>query len=708
MLTQYFKTLSFCKLVSIFCFLIGITNFIGWGFSIESLLRITPAFAAMQPNTAICFILSSFMLWASISNSSEVGNLHNKQKSLIYISSMLIMLISLLSLGEYLLKGDLGLDHVLFWRPFKQVGNTRLGPMAPMTAINFILLSVAFFSFTTKVLHKYATAQILTLTTGFLSLLSITGYAYHSVTFYGQELNTQIALHTAISLLVLSFGIFWIYPNNAIASILNGSYYGSTVARRLLPVAIFMPLVLGWIRLKGQDLGFYDTEFGLTIYAITTIVFFTSFILWQAWTLNQNDVARRKIEMALKESEEKLQAILNNSPSIIYLKDLEGRFILMNEPFEKEFQIPRKTLVGKSMHEVFPKEAADEYLKNDKKVIETKKALIYEETAPHQNGARTYLSVKFPIFDADGKPYALAGISTDITKRKKLEEDLRKLTEELEKKVEERTKQLELTNKQLQEEILEHKKSRKEIEKLNVELEKRVLERTEQLNATNKELEAFSYSVSHDLRAPLRHINGFIQLLEKHATVKLDEKGNRYIKIISEAAQKMGVLIDELLAFSRMGKQDMSTTIIELGEIVKEAVKTQIEMSGKDNITWIINDLPKVDADAAMLRVVLNNLISNAIKYSSTCSTPVIEIGSETSSMEEIIFIRDNGVGFDMQYANKLFGVFQRLHRADEFEGVGIGLATVRRIIHRHKGKVWAESKLNEGATFYFSLPKIN
>ena len=558
MLPQYFKTLSFCKLVSIFCFLIGISNFIGWGFAIEGLLRIAPVFAAMQPNTAICFILSGFMLRMDIDNSLEYESPKHKLKYLVYILSAIVILIAFLSLGEYLLDHDLGLDHVLFWQPFKQVGETQLGPMAPVTAVNFILLSMAFLFSVTKFSYKHALIQTLALATTFLSLLSITGYAYRSTIFYGQILNTQIALHTALTQLVLSLGVFWIYPSKSIASILYGDYSGSIIARRLLPVAIFMPLVLGWIRLKGQDLGLYGTRFGITVYTISMIVIFASFILWQAWILNQTDVTQRKIETALRESEEKLQAILNNSPSIIYLKDLEGRFILMNEPFEKEFQISRNKLIGKSMHEVFPKEAADEYLKNDKKVIETEKALIYEETAPHENGERTYLSVKFPIFDADGKPYALAGISTDITARKTLEEDLRKLTAALEKKVEERTKELALINKELQEEIIGHKKSREEIEKLNIDLEKRVLERTEQLNTTNKELEAFSYSVSHDLRAPLRHINGFIQLLEKHATAKLDEKGNRYVKIISEATQKMGVLIDELLAFSRMGKQEMS------------------------------------------------------------------------------------------------------------------------------------------------------
>jgi len=237
------------------------------------------------------------------------------------------------------------------------------------------------------------------------------------------------------------------------------------------------------------------------------------------------------------------------------------------------------------------------------------------------------------------------------------------------------------------------------------ELEQKVKERTLQLELINTELEAFSYSVSHDLRAPLRHIIGFIKLLEKN-NINLDEKSKRYIKIISESSQTMGILIDELLEFSKMGRQEMINKTIELEVLLNRLIMEQTTISNVNNIKWIIDKLPIVYADLAMLTVVLNNLISNAIKYSSKQENPIIEIGSLSNETEEIVFIKDNGVGFDMEYADKLFGVFQRLHHADDFEGIGIGLANVKRIISRHSGRVWAESIPNQGSTFYFSLPK--
>jgi signal transduction histidine kinase len=240
----------------------------------------------------------------------------------------------------------------------------------------------------------------------------------------------------------------------------------------------------------------------------------------------------------------------------------------------------------------------------------------------------------------------------------------------------------------------------------NEDLERRASERTTELEATNKELEAFSYSVSHDLRAPLRHIEGFVEILATTKAPMMDEEARRYLQMISDSARQMGKLIDDLLAFSRMGRAELRKARLATGTLVNEAVaELSREVEGRE-VQWRIQELPQVEADRALLKQVWTNLLSNALKYTRPRRLAVIEIGSRNGSTGEIIFwVRDNGVGFDNRYANKLFGVFQRLHRAADFEGTGVGLANVRRIVHRHNGCTWAEGEVDKGATFYFSLP---
>jgi signal transduction histidine kinase len=259
------------------------------------------------------------------------------------------------------------------------------------------------------------------------------------------------------------------------------------------------------------------------------------------------------------------------------------------------------------------------------------------------------------------------------------------------------------TRDRLQIEV-EHRAQREdEIRNLNQELVKRAAE----LEATNKDLESFSYSVSHDLRAPLRHLVGFSELLQKQTASLLDDKNRRYLQTILEAAKKMGNLIDDLLAFSRVGRAETKGTLISLEQLVSEAVaELGPEMKGRE-IAWKIGALPVCYGDRSLLKLVVVNLVSNAIKFTRMRTRAEIEIGCVGRNRDEVeIFVRDNGAGFDMQYVNKLFGVFQRLHLPEEFEGTGIGLATVQRIVHRHGGKVRAEGAVDEGATFYFSLPK--
>jgi K+-sensing histidine kinase KdpD len=258
------------------------------------------------------------------------------------------------------------------------------------------------------------------------------------------------------------------------------------------------------------------------------------------------------------------------------------------------------------------------------------------------------------------------------------------------------------TRDQLQAEVEQRKRRETEIRELNKDLAKRARE----LETSNNELESFAYSVSHDLRAPLRHVVGFSELLQRHASSALDEKGRRYTQTILESAKRMGALIDDLLAFSRIGRAETKKSLVSLDQLVKEAVaEIGQDTKGRD-IVWNIDPLPLCYGDRSMLRLVIVNLLANAVKFTRMRAHAEIEIGYVDEENEVQVFVRDNGAGFDMQYVDKLFGVFQRLHLPEDFEGTGIGLATVRRIIHHHGGEVRAEGAVDQGATFTFTLPK--
>ena len=282
----------------------------------------------------------------------------------------------------------------------------------------------------------------------------------------------------------------------------------------------------------------------------------------------------------------------------------------------------------------------------------------------------------------------------------KAQNKLRALNEQLEQKVEERTAALKA-------EISERKRAEQEIRKLNEELERRVIDRTAQLQFANNELEAFAYSVSHDLRVPLRAIDGFSLILLDEYTDKLDDEGKRLLSIVRENTKKMGQLIDDLLQFSRAGRKEIVRSEINMEELAHKAFNELKPTAGERNVDLKINSLPPAYGDTSVIYQILINLISNALKYTKPKDAAVVEIGGREEKRENIYYVKDNGVGFDMRYVNKLFGIFQRLHSPEDFEGTGVGLALVQRIIHKHGGRVWAEGKINEGASFYFTLPNI-
>lgn len=381
--------------------------------------------------------------------------------------------------------------------------------------------------------------------------------------------------------------------------------------------------------------------------------------------LNREIKERERSEQALRQSEEMLRGIIDNATAVISIKDLEGKYILCNLHFESLFNVDTAASRDFTDFDIFPAEVAAAVRKNDKRVLEANTALHSEETFPGEDGIHTYLSIKFPLYDMKNQPYAVCTISSDITPIKRAEEKVREF---------------------------------------NLELEGRVSERTEELMRAYKELESFSYSVSHDLRTPLRSIDGFSKaLLDDYAGV-LDDTGKDFLTRIRNATQRMGHLIDSLLQLSRIGRAELDYGDVDLSDMANDIFRHLGENHPEQKVVVKIHNDMQVRGDKKLLHIALENLLNNAWKFSGKEEEARIEVGRKDDDGKAVFFVRDNGIGFDMRYAEKLFGAFQRLHNDKEFEGTGIGLATVQRVIARHGGTIWAESEPGEGTTFFFTL----
>lgn len=379
------------------------------------------------------------------------------------------------------------------------------------------------------------------------------------------------------------------------------------------------------------------------------------------YTVILRDVTERKrAEEALKEQ----ARILDLAPVLI--GDLSGRILFWNSGAEEMYGWTAAEALGQVTHDLFQTEFP--------RPLEEIKARLFarnhwegEVVKTRKDGQKLVVASHWVLHrDENDRPKAVLEVNNDVTERKKAE---------------------------------------REIRRLNEELEQRVADRTAQLQAANKELEAFSYSVSHDLRAPLRHINGFSQALLEDYSDQLDDEGKNYLREVRSASQEMAKLIDDLLQLARLSRGEMRLEEVNLSELAKTAIEDLRKRNGKRNVEIEIKEGLKVRGDKSLLRVMLTNLLDNAWKFTARCEPAMVTLGQDRVNGESFYFVRDNGAGFDMTYANKLFGAFQRLHTAGEFEGTGIGLATVQRIITRHGGRVWAEGMVNKGATFYFTLP---
>ena len=380
---------------------------------------------------------------------------------------------------------------------------------------------------------------------------------------------------------------------------------------------------------------------------------------------------RVRAEQQLRKAQALTQSIIDGSPALIFVKDLDGRYLLANRAWGQLAGVPPDQARGRTDEEFFGPEAGQRIRAVDLQVL-SGSPLVVEEHVVVGGQRRTFLSHKFPLRDEEGRVSAVCGVSPEISALKETEAALRD--------------------------------AERKLRELNEVLEHRVRERTAQLEAANRELEAFSYSVSHDLRAPLRGVDGFSKLLLDEYGGKLDAEGRRYLDRVRAGTQRMGTLIDDLLRLARVSRAQLERAPVDLGALALDvAEELRRANPGRDVELVIARPAPAV-GDAQLLRVVLENLLGNAFKFTGKTPHARIEFGERSAEGVRSFFVRDNGAGFDMEYSKKLFGAFQRLHSTTEFEGTGIGLATVQRIVARHGGRIWGEGAPNQGATFFFTL----
>lgn len=436
---------------------------------------------------------------------------------------------------------------------------------------------------------------------------------------------------------------------------------------------------------------------------IRDVEIFTGPIEYQGGTLLYSIIhditARKQAERALEESEERYRQLLELAPVGIAVECEEKIQFINPAGVQLLGGKSADDIIGKTISDFTPPDRQEDILNQFRRRMAGEMVYPAENILRKLDGSLVNVEVVAnPILYLD-KP-AIQIIATDITERKKIEEKILANQMELQRLLAE-ADQSRLVLLSL---VEDQKAAEEKLNQLNVELEKRVSQRTAQLEAVNKELEAFSYSVSHDLRAPLRGIDGWsLALLEDYGD-QLNEEAQRYLQRVRDETQRMGQLIDDLLRLSRVTRVEIKQSEVDLSELAKMIMSRLLEENGQPHIEAKIQEGLLVSGDVNLLEILLTNLLSNALKFSGRQAQPKIEFGRETINGQPTYFVRDNGVGFDMQYAKNLFGAFQRMHKQTEFPGTGIGLATVQRIVNRHGGKVWADAKKNEGATFYFTL----
>lgn len=781
--------------------IIAILAFAAWAFNITVIQHPVEGWVAMNPTTALCFVLSALSLGFLAGNDKK-----DFKKKTGIVLAYIVLAVGFIKLGSLIFGIDIPVDSLIFFNKIKHdiVGNVS-NRMAPNTSLGFLVTGIGLLflnkeSGNTKTFSQYAALLV-----GMLSSLALLGYLFNVKPFFGFMTYIPMAFQTAFCFLLIALALFFVKPEKGFLNEITGNRSGAILARKLIPAVVIIPVVLGLLRTYMINTGLVSREIGVTLGVLIYILIFLVLLMIITYELNRKDAIQHGIEDTLRNSLQEVSeyknALQNQSRAIsqtnaIIEFDVEGNILDANENFLNLFGYSLDEIKGKHHRILLSQEQANtieyQHFWEDMKMG---KFHIGEFERKTKEGKTIWIWGSYnKIYDVEGRIVKVLKIIRDVTVRKNLETEIKQFNESLQETVRKKTEEVIEKERQYRfllqnmregiqvigfdwryvyvnnsvvaqskfsgEELLGHTmmekypgientdmfktlqtcmKERvakvvenefffpdgtKEYFELSIQpvpeglfilsmditarkkSQEKLTEYAASLESSNKELERFAYVASHDLQEPLRMVSSFLNLLETRLEDKLDETGRQYINFAVDGARRMKTLIQDLLLYSRVGTNTENFVLVNLNEVMEYAKKVLEEDINKSHAFIKVNPLPVIKLNSSLINQLFVNLISNALKYHDQ-NPPEIEIGCNEDRGEWVFYVKDDGIGIDPKFFEKIFIIFQRLHSKSEYSGTGIGLAICKKIVDIHKGKIWVESLPGKGSTFYFTIPKI-
>ena len=644
---QYmFRLRTFSEILSICIVLMSILFLIGWAFSIGILKTPGPDFSTIKSNTAFSFLLVGIIIWLL-----QEKRINSRNILIARILSLIILLIGSFTLFEYISGINLGIDQILFMEPHGAFQTGALNRMSLVAVSSLLLISISLLTIDRKEKGNFHLFQLLIIMVGLISFLIVLGYLYQTA-IYPIQNTTAPSPYGSVMLLIIFIAIIASRPDNGFMKILTSEGSAGVFARRIIPSIIIIPLILGWLRLLGEQMQLYDAEFGTAITIFITILILALLTWLSVQSIYKIDISRQRAEENIKTQAN----LINLTHDAIFVRNMDDKITFWNKGSEENYGWSQEEALGKVTHELlhteYPK-PLDEIQKDVLDYGQWDGELIHKK----RDGNFIIVLSRWSLQkDESGEPLGFLEVNTDITKRKEAQKKLKELVEELKR--------------------------------------------------SNYELQQFTYITSHDLQEPLRSIASFAQLLERRYKDKLDSSADEYIDFIVSGAVRMKEMIQGLLDYSLVGKGE-NFQLTDVNEIIGTVLSNLNRLIDENKAEITHDQLPTITADSRQLVQIFQNLIGNAIKFKKPKIQPKIHISGylDTKKKEYIFSVSDNGIGIEKQYNNKIFDIFKRLHTIDEYRGTGIGLAICKRIVEHYGGKIWVESKYGKGSTFYFTIP---